>query len=77
MRSYINEATDFHDKEISQADSNYICLAVVLIDCIFKNDKNYYPQVSLKECKYIETNMTRYITNDLENSSDDSYDSEY
>ena len=35
-----------------------ICLSVVLIDSVFKMDKNYYPQV------------TRHVTEELEISSD-------
>ena len=29
------------------------CLSVILIDPIYKKDKNYYPQVFLEECKYV------------------------
>ena len=32
IKSYGDEATYFHHKEMSEAGSNYICLAVVLID---------------------------------------------
>ena len=48
--------------------SNYVSLWVIIIDFILKKDKNYYPQVFLGECKYIdkEKKMTRYLTNDLE-----------
>ena len=49
-----DEATDFHDKEILKVGSNYVWLAVILIDFILTNDDNFYPQVFLKECKYIE-----------------------
>ena len=37
---------------------------------------NYFPQVFLKECKYIEKKVIRHITDDLESSSDDSNDSD-
>ena len=33
--------------------SYYTFLSVILIDCVFKIDKNYYPQVVLQACKYI------------------------
>ena len=39
---------------MSKAGSNHACLAVITIDSTLKKDKNYYPQVFLKECKYIE-----------------------
>ena len=40
----------------------------------FKTGKNYYPQVFLEECKYVvkEKEMHKYITDDVETSSDDS-----
>ena len=37
-----------------ETGSNYTCLAVILIGFILKNNERYYPQVFLKECKYIE-----------------------
>ena len=38
IKSYGDEAIDFHDKKISKVGSNYICLAVILIDFVFKKD---------------------------------------
>ena len=52
-RSYGNEVADFQYKEKPKVDHNYTCLAGILIKFIFK-DKNYFPQVFLKECEYIE-----------------------
>ena len=51
-RSHSDEVTDFYDKNIFTVDSNHTCLA--LISWILLSDKNYYLQVFLKECKYIE-----------------------
>ena len=34
--------------------SNRTYLAVITLDSALKKDHNYYPQVFLKECKYIE-----------------------
>ena len=53
-KSYGDKFTDFHDKEMPKTGSNYTCLAVILIDYVIKKDENYYPQVLLRECKYIE-----------------------
>ena len=33
--------------------SQFICLSVILIDSVFKTGKNYYSQVFLEECKYV------------------------
>ena len=34
-----------------------------------KKDDNYYPQVFLKECKYIEKKVIRHINDDLSDFS--------
>ena len=72
IKSHGDEVTDFYDKEIPKVDSNHICLAVISLDAALKKDENYYPQVFLKECKYIEKKVVRHIIDDLENSSDNS-----
>ena len=54
MKSYGDEATDFHYKEIPKVDTNHTWLAVISLDSALKKDENYYPQVIFKECKYIE-----------------------
>ena len=51
-----DEVTDFYDKKVSKTDSNPICLAVISLDSALKKDDNYYLQVFLKECKYIDVN---------------------
>ena len=38
-------------------DSNHTCLAVINLDSALNKDENYYPQVFLKECKYIEKRL--------------------
>ena len=40
-------------KEISKVGSNCICLVAISLDSAYKKCQNYYPQVFLKECKYI------------------------
>ena len=52
--SYSDGATNFNARKIPEADFNYICGSVILIDSIPKKDKNYYPQVLSKKYKYIE-----------------------
>ena len=54
-------------------DSNHICLAVISLDSALKKDENYYPQVFLKECNYINKKVIRHINNNL---SDFSYSDE-
>ena len=52
---------------MSRRGSNFTCLAVILVDFIIKKDENYYPQLFLKECKYIEKEKKgdKYFTDDL------------
>ena len=40
--------------KVPETDSYHTCLAVITVDSSLKKDENYYPQVFLKECKYIE-----------------------
>ena len=49
-----NEVTDFYDKKIPKLDSNHTRLALISLDSALKKNGNYYLQVFLKECKYIE-----------------------
>ena len=72
IKSHDNEVTDFYDKKVSKLDSNHICLAKITLDSAFKKDDNYYPEVFLKECKYIEKKIVRHIIDGLHSSSDDS-----
>ena len=54
IRSYGVRPTNFYDKEIFKVESNRTFLAVISLSSALKKDENYYPQVFLKECKYIE-----------------------
>ena len=68
--------SNLNGKQISVVDSNYTCLAVISLDSALRKDDNYYPQVFLKECNYIEKKVVRHIIDDFESSSDDSDDSD-
>ena len=52
-------------------DSNHTCSAVISLDSALKKDENYYPQVFLKECKYIEKKVIRHIHDNLSDFSSD------
>ena len=45
IKSYVDEATYFHDKEIPQASSDCTWLVVIMIDSTIKKEENYYLQV--------------------------------
>ena len=53
--------TDFNDKGIVKVESNHTCSAVISLDSALMKDEHYYPQVFLKECKYIQKKVVRCI----------------
>ena len=73
IKSHGDEVTDFYDKKIPKLDSNHTCLAVISLDSALKKNDNFYPQVFLKECKFIEKKVVRHIHDNL---SDFSYSSD-
>ena len=60
MKSHGDELTDFYDKQIPKVNSSHTCLAVIRLDYALKKDDNY-PLVFLKQCKYTEKKVIRYI----------------
>ena len=68
----------FCDKNIPKVESNHTFLAPVSSDsALKKRDGNYYPKVLLKERKYIEKKIIRYINDNLcDFSSSDESDKE-
>ena len=60
----------------------YLSIFITLIDSVYRKDKGNYSQMLLQECKYVvkEKNLSKFITDDIEMSSDDydreSYDEE-
>ena len=54
-----------YDKETPKVYSNRTCLAVISFGFTLKRDGNYYLQVFLNDCEYIEKVVIRRITEDL------------
>ena len=73
--------TNFYGDNVPKKGCQCIFLSIILIDSVFGTGKTYYPQVFLEECKCIvkEKKMPKYITDDLEISSDEenSYEENY
>ena len=56
-------------------DSNHTCQAIFSLDSALKN---YYPQVFMKECKYIDKKVIRHINDSFSGfSCDDNSNEEY
>ena len=51
-----------------------VCLSAMVIDSVFKSDKNLYPQAFIEECKYKD--IKSFIEDDLESFSDDEAEKE-
>ena len=61
--------TNFHNNKIPKEGPQFIFLSVIWIDSVFRTSKSYYPQVFLKECKYVvkEKQIPKYIKYIIDN----------
>ena len=66
--------TTFHNNKIAKEGSRCISLSVILIDSVYRKDKDYYPQVFLEEREYFvkEKKTSKFINDNIEISSDNS-----
>ena len=67
VKMYHNKVnTNFQGKETPKGDSSYRCLSLIMLDSVVKVRKKYYPQVFLKECKYVKrkNKMFNYSSSD-------------
>ena len=58
IKSYGDKATNFPDKEMTKIGSSHTCLKVISIDSAFKKEKKLLSTTFLKECTYIEKEVT-------------------
>ena len=70
--------TNIQGKKIPKENASYKCLSLTLLDSAIRENKKYYPQNLLEECKYeIKKNKMENLINDnLDPSSSDESDSE-
>ena len=62
--------TNFHDQDVPY-DMYCNATAVLKIDSVYKQGKNYYPQVYVEECKYIDAENQQCIM--LSDDEDDRF----
>ena len=64
--------TNFQDKAISNKNTAYKCLSLIILDSLVRANKKYYSN-TLEECKYEikRTKMENLINDDLEPTSSD------
>ena len=77
IKSHGEEVTEFYNKNFPKVESNHTSLALISLNSSLKEDDSYHPQVFLKECKYIQKKLIRYINDNLSDfSSSDESDEE-
>ena len=69
IKPHGDEVTDFSGKEVPKVNSSHTCLAVISLDSALKKVVNYYMQVFLIECKYIDKKVVRHIHDNLSDFS--------
>ena len=75
MKSYNRKInTNCHNDKIPKEGSQCIFLSEILIDSVYRWDKNCYLQVFLEECIYVvkEKKASKFVTDNIEISSNDS-----
>ena len=74
IKSHGDKVTGFYDKRIPRLHCNHTCLALIRLDSALNNGGNYYLQVFLKECIYIDKKLVKQINDHLSDfsSSDES-----
>ena len=72
IKSYGDEAIDFHDKQIPKMDSNYTCLVVINLDSALKKIWKLLSASVFKRMQihWKRKKVARYILGNLRNSSD-------
>ena len=60
-KSQVDEATDFHDKEMPKAGPNHTCLAVIIVGSAVNKDENCYLQVFLKVFSIVLNTLQKKI----------------
>ena len=59
----------FMIRRFPQLDSSHSCLAVISLDSSLKKDKNFCPQVFLKECNALRKKVSRHINDNFSDFS--------
>ena len=59
--------TNFHNKIMPKEKVPCKCLSITMLDSVIETDENYYPQIFLEECKYVQEKMKfeNYINEEL------------
>ena len=45
--------TNFQGKKMPKENASYMCLLLIVLDCVARVNRKYYPQTLLEECKHV------------------------
>ena len=48
--------TNLQAKKVPKENASYKCLSLIMLDCVIRVNKKYYPQKLLEECNKKEQN---------------------
>ena len=65
--------TNFHNKKMPKEKVPCKSLSIIMLDSVIKENKKYYPQTFLEECKYMQEKIKteNYIDEELDSDSND------
>ena len=71
--------TNFQGKKEPKENASYMCLSLIMLDCIIRANRKQYPQTLLEECKYVirKNKMENLIDDDLDLSLSDESDNQF
>ena len=71
IKSYGDEATGFHDKEVPKVGSNHTCLAIISLDSAFKKMKTIVCKCFIRmQIHWKEKLVSKHINDYLRDFSD-------
>ena len=70
--------TNFHNKKMLQEKAPFKCLSIIKLVSLIKENKKYYPQTFLEECKYVQEmiKIENHIDDNLKSDSDSNEETE-
>ena len=70
--------TNFHNKKMLKEKAPCKCLSIIKLVSLIKENKKYYPQTFLEECKYVQEmiKIENHIDDNLKSDSDSNEETE-
>ena len=70
--------TSFHNKKMPKEEAPCKSLSIIMLDCVIKANKKYYPQTLSQKFTYIQEKIKieNHINDDLDSDSNDETESD-